>query len=209
MASVNTSQWTTVEKWSATLFLVAGGFSTIHAGHHALEAFAGFQYPLHHELPFGLIGMILGFVGLLGLYPALAERAPKLVDAGGIIAGLGLLGWLVIGGQAIAEELGASVPGWLEAVALLVIGGVVLGYLAFSIAALRTDVLSRTTALVLLIPVVVMVFNVVVATAGFGSPAGQVVVSGGFALGHLAIGTVLQSEYGPDDRLAPAPEATA
>jgi hypothetical protein len=209
MASVSTRQWTAVETWSAMVFLVAGGFSTIHAGHHALEAFTAFEYPLHHELPFGLIGMILGFVGLLGLYPALAERMPTLAGAGGIIAGLGLVGWLVIGGQAVAEELGASVPEWLGAVAILVIGGVVLGYLTFSVASLRTDVLSRTTALVLLIPVVIMGFNVVVATAGFGSPAGQVIVSGGFALGHLAIGTALRTEYGPNDRLAPAPESTA
>lgn len=191
------------------LFLVAGGFLVIHAGHHGLEAFAGVEYPLHHELPFGVIGMILGFVALLGLYPKLVDSSPKLARVGAVLAGLGILGWVAIGAGALAEELAAEPPAWLEAFGILIIGGVVLAYLTFSVASLLSDVVSRTTGLVLLAPPLVMVMNIAIATSGYGSLTGQFVVSSGFALAHLAIWGALRTEDGRTDHVEPAPEAAA
>lgn len=181
----------------------------IHAGHHGLEAFAGLEYPVHHELPFGVVGMILGFVALLGLYPRLADRTPKLARVGAVLAGLGTLGWVAIGVGALAEELGAEPPAWLEAFGVLIIGGVILSYLAFSVASLLTDVVSQTTGIVLLAPPLVMVVNIAIAASGYGSLSGQFVVSSGFALAHLAIWGALRTEDGLADHVEPAPEAAA
>lgn len=197
-----------LERWSATLFLVAGGVLVVHAITHGLEAFAGFEYPWHHEFPFGVAGMVLGFVALLGLYPKAADRMPKLARTGAVLAVLGSAGWIVTGLSIFARELGAEPPAALEAVALPMIFGVVLGYLAFSVAGLRTDTVSRTTALVLLTPVLVMVVNLGVGLAGYGSPAGQFVVATGFAVAHLAIGATLRAEDGSTGSTEPAPEAT-
>lgn len=204
-----TQQWESLERWSPTLFLVAGGLLMVHAGHHGLEAFAGLEYPMHHELPFGVVGMILGFVALLGLYPKLAERTPKLAGVGAILAALGMLGWVVIGVAALAEELGTELPAWLDAFGILIIGGVILGYLTFSIASLRTTIVSRTTGLILLAPLVVMFMNIAIGVSGYGSLAGQFAVSSGFALAHLAIWGALRTEDGLTDHVERAPEAAA
>lgn len=209
MVGGDTQRFESLERWSPTLFLVAGGLLVIHAGHHGLEAFAGLEYPLHHELPFGVVGMILGFVALLGLYPKLAGRSPKLARAGAVLAGLGILGWVAIGAGALAEELGTEPPAWLEAFGILIIGGVVLAYLAYGVASLLTDVVSRATGLALLAPPLVMVVNVAIATSGYGSPTGQFVVSSGFALAHLGIWGALRTEDGRTDHVEPAPETAA
>lgn len=208
MVGANASRWDAIERWSATLFLVAGGVLVVHAITHGLEAFAGIEYPWHHEFPFGVAGMFLGFVALLGLYPKTAGRMPKLARAGAVVAVLGAAGWLVMGVAVLAEELGTEPPAWIDAVGLVMIFGVVLGYLAFGVAGLRTDIVSQTTGLVLLTPVVVMVVNLGIATAGYGSLAGQFVVATGFAVAHLAIGTTLRTEDPFAGRAETAPGAT-
>ena len=208
MVGVSTSQWGALERTSATLFLVAGGVLVVHAITHGLEAFSGFAYPWHHEFPFGVAGMALGFVALLGLYPRVVERLPKLARVGASVAVLGGIAWVVMGLVIFAEELGAEPPAVIGAVGLVMIVGVILGYLAFSIAGLRTDAVSRITGLALLTPVMVMIANIGVGIAGFGSLAGQFVIATGFALAHLAIGVTLRSEDYQTGRTGTAHGAT-
>lgn len=194
MPEGNTSPWKLVERWSVTLFLIAGGLLVIHAITHGLEAFSGFEYPWHHEFPFGVAGMALGFVALLGLYPKMADRLPKLARVGAVVAVIGAVSWVVMGLTIFAEEVGAEPPAVLDAVGLVMIFGVILGYLAFSIAGLRTDIVSQTSGLILLTPVVVMIMNLGIGLSGHGSPAGQFVVASGFAVAHVAIGATLRTE---------------
>jgi len=186
-----------LEQQSATLFLVAGGLMVVHTGIHVLIAFTNTTYPLHHEMPFGFLGHLLAFVALLGLYPQLVTRSPKLTRAGAGVVVLAMVGWLVVGTMTLAESLGVSLPAWLGAVAPLFIVGFILGYLALGIASLRTDIVTRTTALVILSPVVVMIYNMSVALTTGGTQEGQIIVAGGFALTHLAIGVALRSEEFP------------
>jgi hypothetical protein len=197
--TVHAPRWRWLERWSATLFLVAGGFLLIHTGNHTLEAFTAMEYPLHHEVPFGFVGMTLGFVGLLGLYPRLADRSPTLAGAGAVLAVVGAVGWLVIGLSTLARDLGAAPPEWLGVFGLLIFVGVILGYLTFSVTGLRTEAVSLATGVALLTPLLAMAVNVGLVEAGFGSPAGQVVVASSFALAHLAIGVALRTEDGPSD----------
>lgn len=178
----------------STLFLVAGGLMAVHTGIHALIAFTSTNYPLHHEMPFGFLGHLVAFVALLGLYPQLVSRSPKLTRAGAGLAGLGMVGWVAVGTMTLSESLGVTSPAWLGALAPLAIFGVLLGYLAFGVAGLRTDILTRTTALVILTPALVMAYNMAVALTTSGTREGQIIVAGGFALTHLAIGAALRSE---------------
>ena len=197
MGLISTGRWKSLEQWSATLFLVAGGLLVVHAGIHVLIAFTGFSYPFHHEVPFGFLGMILGFVALLGLYPQLVTRSPKLAHAGAVLAAIGTVGWFAIGTRALVDDLGFTPPGWLDPIAPMVILGVILGYLAFGVAGLRTDVVSRTTAVAVLTPALVMVYNIASALVLPDFSGGAVIVASGFALAHLGIGAALQSEDFP------------
>lgn len=194
-----------IEPWSPTLFLIAAAFLIVHAGHHGLEAFVGFDYPLHHEVPFGTAGFILGFVALLGLYPKLADRRPWLVRVGAVFAVLGAVSWFMLGAMGLAESVGADPPEWLGVFGLLFLIGVVIGYLCFSVASLRSDVLSRTTGFMLLTPILVMALNLSIVAAGLGSPEGQFVVASGFALAHLGIGFSLRVDDVPAGRVEPRP----
>jgi hypothetical protein len=194
---------TALEQWSSTLFLVAGGLMVVHTGVHVLIAFTNTNYPLHHEMPFGVVGHLLAFVALLGLYPKLVTRSPKLTRAGAGLAVLGTVGWFVIGTMTLSENLGVTLPALLGIFAPLTILSVVLGYLVFGVAGLRTDVVTRTTALAILTPVIVMIYNMAVALTTGGTQEGQIIVAGGFALTHLAIGAALRSEAFPTSDAEP------
>lgn len=196
--------WNVLEQWSSTLFLVAGGLMVVHTGVHVLIAFTNTTYPLHHELPFGVGGHVLAFVALLGLYPQLVSRRPRLARVCAGLAVLGTVGWFVIGARTLAEALDVGLPAWLGVFAILTIVAVILGYLAFGVAGLRTGIVTRTTGLVLITPVLVMVYNMAVALTTGGTQEGQIIVAGGFALAHLAIGAALRSEAFPTGSAEPA-----
>jgi hypothetical protein len=201
----STVPWNALEQWSATLFLVAGGLLVVHTVIHVLMAFTNVTYPFHHEVPFGVVGMILGLIALLGLYPQLGDRSPKLARTGAILAVLATFGWLVIGTTALAEDLGMSPPDWLGIFGILTILTFSLGYLVFSAAGLRTDIIARATALAVGTPVVVMVYNLSVALTTGGTREGQVIVAAGFALTHFVIGAALRVENFPTGHAESAP----
>jgi len=193
-----------LEQQSSTLFLVSGGLMVVHTGVHVLIAFTNTNYPLHHEMPFGVVGHILAFVALLGLYPQLVTESPKLARASAGLAVLGTVGWFGVGTLTLSESIGVALPAWLGILAPLTIVTFILGYLSFGVAGLRTDVVTRTTALVILTPVLVMVYNMAVALTTGGTREGQIIVAGGFALTHLAIGAALRSDEFPTSSSEPS-----
>ena len=193
-----------LERQISMLFLVAGGFMVVHTGIHVLIAFTNTSYPLHHEMPFGFLGHLLALIALLGLYPQLVTRSPKLTRVGAGLVVLGMVGLTGVGTMTLSESLGVTPPAFLRAVAPLFILGFILGYLAFGVTGLRTDIVTRTTALAILTPVLVMIYNMTVALTTGGTREGQIIVAGGFALTHLAIGVALRSEEFPTGSAEPA-----
>ena len=204
MAIFGTERWNSLEQRSSTLFLVAGGSLVVHSVIHLLIAFTNVNYPFHHEFPFGVVGMILGFVALFGLYPQLVARSPELARAGAVLAGLGTVGWVALGLRTLIEELGATPPAWLGTIAPLVIFGVILGYLVFGVVGLRTGTVSRTTALIVVTPALVMAYNIASALTLPDFTGAAVIVASGFALAHLAIGAALRGEEFPTGGADPA-----
>lgn len=189
--------WSMLAQWSAMVFLIAGGLLVVHAVFHVLIAFTSVGYPFHHEFPFGLAGMILGFIALVGLYPQLVARSPKLGRTGVGFALLGTIGWIGLGMRTILDELGVTPPTWLGLVAPLVIFGVILSYLVFGFAGYRTNIVTPTTAIIIITPALVMVYNLVSAIALPDFTGAAVIVATGFALAHLAIGAALRHESYP------------
>jgi len=203
MVRTSTKKWEWLEQWTGTLFLVAGGLMVVHTGVHGLIAFTDITYPLHHELPFGVVGHVLAFLALLGLYPQLVARSPTLAHAGAILAVIGTVGWVIIGITALSETLEVTLPEWIGIFGLVTIVVFILGYLVFSIASFSTGIVSRTTAIIILTPALVMVYNMTVALTTGGTQEGQIIVAGGFALTHLAIGAALRSEAFPTGEAEP------
>lgn len=156
----------------------------------------------------GPAGWLLAFVGLLGLYPGLAERAPRLGRAGALFASVGVVGAGVTAVVNLGQLAGMTgePPAWFAALNLLLLVGIVPGFLTFAVAVRRTDVHARTLGLLLLIPALLFVVNIVrVSTLGPRAPTGApFVLGGGQALSLLAIGLRLRTTEPPTEA-APSP----
>lgn len=182
----------TLERWSSTLYLVAGGILVGNALLLGYEAFVGSAAP---EDVFGPPGFFIGFLGLFGLYAALADRTPKLARVAVVVAAVAAAGWAAITPFSVGGELGILSAQQLPmAVVVAAWVGTILAYGLFGAASLRTGVHSRTVGLLLFAPAVLIVTLIVGAGALGVSAVAPFLVGSGQALAHLAIGYALRTE---------------
>jgi hypothetical protein len=196
------------------LYLLAGGVLVVYATLNGLEAFtaAAFEQKVFEA------GYIAGFLGLLGLYPRVADRRPWLARVGAVTAVFGLIAFSAFTAQNVAELAGLAsgdIPGW-TLFTVMAASGFVVGYLAFGVAVLRSKAYSRLVGVFLLVPGVIIVLMLLHIAAGLASPGTVFVVSAGQAMAHLAIGATLRAEAegveGEDvesEEAEPATDATA
>lgn len=208
MVGVSASHFESLENWSPVLFLFAGGLVIGHAAIRGVEAFTDVAPPPD---VFGPTGYLLAVLGLLGLYPALADRTPRLARTAAVVAAVPLVGWVIISASSFGEVAGVLpseswvLPGVFFVVHLVTM---VLTYVLFGVASLRAGVHSRTVGRLLLVPPALFVVMMAGgATVGYSAP-GAFVVGSGLALAHLSIGAVLWAGT-PTDHQAPSADATA
>ena len=186
----------TLERWSPTLFLVGGV---------AVIGFAVSMAVIMADSPprsiFGGVGFTLSFLALLGLYPGLADESPLLARAGAVFAVLGAVGFTVLFVKGVVQVAGMTPPAMLAPLAILNIAGILLGFLLFGAASLRTDAHAQTLGVLLLMPSLVFAVNFVrVAVLGAWSPSWAPALLGGLqALAMLSIGYVLRTESLPHE----------
>lgn len=180
-----------LESWTPRLFLIAGGLLVVYAALNGLWAFGdmatrqnGFQ-----------LGYVFGFLGLLGVYPAVADRHRWLARVGAVAAVSGIVGMTAITVIEVAQLAGilsTPPPGW-TVVLVLTLTGFIAGYLAFGLALLRTDDVSRRTGGLVLVPGLIVVVMLAHIAVGLASAFTAFVISAGEAMAHLAIGATLHS----------------
>jgi hypothetical protein len=180
-----------IERRTGILFLAAGALFLIWAGMQGVEAFMNRSAPVD---VFGPAGFAVAFVGLLGLYPSLADRSKRLVQVGAAFAVLGF----VFAAATSLWHLGlwvfpAVVPAYASALAGGMLLGQFLGYTPFGVASLRTELHSRTVGLLLVAVPVLLVALLVTLATGYASPVTAVVFDIVTALLHLAIGVTLRT----------------
>lgn len=207
MARARTGISRTLERWSPTLFLIGGALVVGHAAVRGIEAFTDLAPPPD---VFGPPGYLLALAGLLGLYPALVARTPRLVRVAAGVATVPLAGWAVLTAGTLAEALGlltlaAVLPGAVYVVHLTIL---ILTYTLFAVATLRAGVHTRGLGLLLLVPPLLMGALLVGAVTMANPVVGAFVIGSGQAAVHLAIGGILRTRA-PSDSLAPANDATA
>lgn len=207
MVETTTSRWNMLEQRSATAFLVAGALLVVFAALLGVEAFMDRTAP---EDLFGPAGFLVAMVGLLGLYPTIVDRAPKLARTAAVLAAVSAIGWFVITGLSIAEVAEILPP--LEnlgvlGVAIIVVAGIamVLAYSLFGVTSLHVDSRSRTLGLLLLAPPAIFAVMLVGGAIGYTPAWSAFALGSGQALVHLAIGTTLRTEGEPTSRREPVP----
>lgn len=142
----------TLEQWSPTAFLIAGALLVVFAALLGVEAFMNRTVPSYI---FGPAGFLVAMVGILGIYPTLADQSSQLVRAVPVLATIAAVGWFVVTVLSIGEAIGALPPledaGLLGLLIILVAGiAMVLAYIACGIAGLGVDAPSRNVSLLLL-----------------------------------------------------------
>lgn len=209
MGTGSITHWNAVEQWSPTLFLVGGGLVITHATVQGIEAFTAMTTPPD---VFVTTGHLVALVGLLGLYPVLVDRTPRLARVAGAVATVPLAGWVVMTGTKVLTVAGVvssisdALPG---AVVMLVLVSTTLTYVLFGVATLRVGGESRPVGLLVLAPaalfvVLLVAYAVMVMSASLG-----VIIGGGFGLSMLALGYRLRSWDRPTEHTAPTTDATA
>lgn len=156
-------------------------------------------------------GWIAPLLGLLGLYPVLADRTPRLVQAGVLFAVIGLVAFLFLAvASVIAFVQGleiTEIP--IPVVVLLpgIIAGSLLTFVAFSIASLKSEAHPRIAGVLMLVPSAIFVTNFLILPAirgpGPNPPEVGFVITSLLTLSMLAIGYVLRGVDAPINRAEP------
>jgi hypothetical protein len=150
--------------------------------------------------------VIAAAVGLLGLYPPVTERTPRVALTGGLfagIAGIAALSLVASIGIVLVAELALRMSlsrptGVFVVVALVMATGFALGFLLFGVGARRTDTIPRTVSHLLVLGGVSLLAPVLVELLGLVYPVTTppwvlFPILGGVALDTLVIGSVLSS----------------
>jgi hypothetical protein len=202
--------WRSLERRSAGAFLAAAGSFAVFAMLWGAAVFTDIA-PRPAVDVFGPGGWVLAFVGLLGLYPGLADRTERVSRVGAVFAAVGVGG----GTATVVVNLGqltgltGQPPAWFAVFNILLLVGIIPGFLTFAIAVLQTDVQSQSLGLLLLVPALLFAVNIVrVTTLGPRVPTGApFVLGGGQALAFLAIGVTLRTAEMSAAQAAPSADA--
>lgn len=218
MSTVVTPQLESLGEWSASLFLLGGLMFAVSAALTLVAIVTGsVQSSMVLGEAFIAAGWIAPLIGLLGLYPAVANRNPWLSRAGVLFLLVGLVAFIYL---AVASLL-AFVQGLeiteipIPLVVLLpgIVAGSLLAFVSFSVASLRSEALSRSVGLLLLVPSAIFVTNFLVLPAILGSgpnpPEIGFVITGLLTLAMLAIGYSLRAEDAPATRAEPVSSSAA
>lgn len=195
--------WGSLERWKTTAFLVGGLLMAVDAVVVAAMIVTGVERLLLVGQTFVGVAWTAALLGLLGLYPALADRSRWLSRVGALFAAIGVVVFAVMA-VTVAAYLAGIPAGEYGDVGMYFIPGVlvgsVLGFVTFSVASLRTGVHSRTLGLLLLVPAILVLANILRFVAGFESTTITLAIVVGDSLTMLAIGQVLRTGIADPDR---------
>ncbi len=163
MVGGNISPWNSLEQWSSTAFLIGGVILIGSAALAGYDVINGTDVRLPLGQAFIGAGWAVALIGLLGLYPRLADRSRWLARAAAAFTVIGILGYgvmSVVSFAAFAGFLGSE----LETIAPLFLPVVLIGTLLtfplMSAASFRTDTYSQPVNILLLAPPVIFLVNV-------------------------------------------------
>lgn len=205
MAVGDTRLGTLLDQWCGRAFLLAGGLFVVFAGLWGAFAFTSVSSESAQNVV-GPVGWTIAFVGLLGIYSKVAAGGHVLPKAAVVFAGIGCLGGSVtaVGNLATVLDVIPALPAWFAALQLLLLVGIIPGFLTAAAVVLRLSRTTRRLGLFLILPAVIFAVNIVrVATLGSTTPIWSPFVLGAAqAVVLLGIGWTistgqLQSEQSP------------
>ncbi len=221
-STVNAQVWESLEKWSLTAFFVAGVMFAVAVAVIVVAMVTGEWESLSFvSEAFMAAGWVSSLVGLLGLYPALVDWTHWLARASAVFAVLGMVTLAALAAVSLVAFVVGSqpgtIPGPVPAAVFLpgMLSGTVLAFISSSVASLRSNVHSRTTGILLLVPAALFLMNAFVlplifepAPSGVAPPELALGFASAVTLAMLGIGYRLRTEDMSTDREEQAPETT-
>lgn len=196
MIGEHTGVWNTLRARSAAAFMAAGGFWLADTVYLALELSVGLGTP--EPVAIKLAAVLAAVVGVLGLYPGLADQVPRLARAGLVLVAVPGAVWAVLLAWGIGAEVSTAIQPPPIALVTLIFLPICIGVLLYGSAGLYTGVPSRAVGFLLLAHVAIL-FAAVPATGLL-----QLGLVGGLSGTFLATGTLLRFEGVPSDQETPA-----
>lgn len=204
--------WNSLENWRTAAFVVAGVLflgNTIHEGIARYTTILG--EPTFLNFVVYVSAMIISLVGLLGFYPQLAERVPRLarLSAGVVAVAGGAMTVLLLWATASTVLNRSMPPGVLPYV---LIGAIVLGFVLFGVASIRARSPSRFIGVLVLTFVASWTLGLGLAGAIYGGDPPDwipVFLNGASAVILLSIGYNLRTGATAGERSKPSPDSTA
>lgn len=195
------TRFESLERWTATAFLLAGVLFLGFVARNAVLAFGGglsSQATQALYIAFVVPAELAAYVGLLGLYPRLADRVPKTAGLG---AALAVLAAVAVSGFAASATLdllaGRTEPTAASQIFYLVtLLATILGFIVYAVATLRSGVPGHRVGLLLVVPPATYLVMMGGAAAGVTPEWSTFALSATQAVAHLGIGLVLRSGSG-------------
>lgn len=194
------------------LFLVAAALWIVVAALYGAEVFLNRAMEVLLGM-FGPAAFGVALVGLLGLYPKLADWRPPVARGGAVFIVLGVVGATILAVANLGQLTGmlADQPAWVTAFNFPLLAGVVLGFGTFGIASLWSGTRPRILGLLLLWPAVAfgaIIFGNIILGQSYSHWI-HVGHSSTEALAMLALGYVLRTGETPTDHAEPVPDSAA
>lgn len=145
-------RWAWLERKAPILFILGGVLYGVGTVGLILTTYTGTSFLA--DTTFAAMGKVLVPLGLLGLYPALAERRPFLSRAAAVVTVVPLACWgLVLVGDLVLKPTGlvAEAPAPLALAPFVGFVGLYLAFALFGVAALLEDVHPRTLGVLLVV----------------------------------------------------------
>jgi len=199
MSQPDTGLWATLERHRSTAFLVAGLMFAIDVAIVSAVMTTASEDLMLLGQAFIAAGWTAGFVGLLGVYPGLADRRRRLARVG---LGCSLIGIVVFAVMAVASlayfspllsgDLSTLVPLFLPGVII----GSVIGFITVGATTLSTGAHARPVGALFVVLGLFPVVNIGSGIAGFQSLTATLAIVTGLTLCNLAVGYLLRTEDG-------------
>lgn len=205
MATDSQTQTGRIERWSQVLFLIGGLLVVCFGVILGIEAMTGTAYENLGTL-FAGTGGALAFFGLAALYRRYISQDPWLTRVSVLIAVVGAVGYTVVALGSVAELAGQgslSSSDGMGAPFLLVMIGMILGFLLFGVAQYRKSGRADRTTLSIIAPAVVFLLIVITGMAGMTQVEISAVLGTVHGLSYVAIGAALRAERSARDTAEP------
>lgn len=209
MALVNEQRWERLERWSATIFFIAGGLWLVDTVSLVVNRFlGGTGVTMLLEGVSFVVALVATAIGILGFYSRLSDRTPRLALAGvgGIATAVGGLVVIILLSLVMASDAGL-----LDGLFLVSVVALLAGFLLFGIASVRAGVPSRAVGVLLVgVAGIFGIWIVVNVALGFEPPDWLVsTLAALITVDTLAIGYALRTEELSAEPAEPSADSAA